>query len=65
MPTLPEKTDASRRKPPLLRAAAVLLGFIIGMALLGRLDSSSVPILIGAVIGVGLVLVFEYSRRRS
>lgn len=42
----------------------VLLGVVIGLAILGRLDSSGVPILIGAVIGVAMALAFTYARRR-
>lgn len=61
MATPPQRTG---RKPPLLRAAAVLLGVVIGLALLGRLDSSGLPILIGAAIGIALVLAFDYLRRR-
>ncbi|MCO5177037.1 MAG: hypothetical protein M9890_08735 [Thermomicrobiales bacterium] len=56
--------NRSRRKPPLLSGAMVLLGVVIGLALLGRLDSSGVPILIGAVIGVAMALAFSYMRRR-
>lgn len=61
MATPPRDT---RRKNPLLRGAAVLVGVIIGLALLGQLDSSGLPILIGAAIGIVLVLAFGYLRRR-
>ena len=54
-----------RRKNPLVQAAAVLLGFLLGIALLGRLDSSGLPILVGAAIGVALVLAFDALRRRD
>ncbi|HMM43049.1 MAG TPA: hypothetical protein PKA95_14220 [Thermomicrobiales bacterium] len=60
MATPPQRTG---RKNPLLRGAAVLLGVVIGLALLGRLDSSGLPILIGAAIGVALVLAVEHLRR--
>ncbi len=58
------ETQPPRRKNPLLRAAAVLLGVVLGLALLGRLDSSGLPILIGAAIGIALVLAFDALRRR-
>jgi len=60
----PTESTTRRRKPPLLSGAMVLLGVVIGLAILGRLDSSGVPILVGAVIGVAMALAFTYARRR-
>lgn len=54
-----------RRKNPLVQAVAVLLGFLLGIALLGRFDRSSLPILIGVLIGLALVLAYQYTRRRG
>ncbi len=58
------ETRPRRRKNPLVQAGAVLLGVVLGLALLGRLDSSGLPILIGAVIGVALLLAVTSLRRR-
>lgn len=63
METPRREPSPPRRKNSLLRGAAVLLGVVIGLALLGRLDSSGLPILIGAAIGIALVLAFDYVRR--